>query len=1009
MHIPVITFLTFLAPEQFTNHVAMVIPTNLSTTLPYVSIRTDKSYGNELPTKHQLDNRFKNLQNGSEQNRYSSHSNGDEENKDLMAANTKKPIEVSEQSVVESEASENADDTTVDGEDYVEIEPTTDRTGTTTQVKNSEYVNEDDDIDISELVSSGIKTAVVEVSSYISSATKNRKDTKPSEIDFNIKEADMRDRPEEDSLDEQTQEDGAPINIPPLGKPSMNLVISTQTSSLTPTTSNIDDSKIEIDFTDQDCPKYNSIGTQVSEQNSKCILYSDHVDTCNTALNYYQKDIKIAYCKGKIHPQICRFENSTRTDVISSLHLICDNNICQDNAITIGIMNPKTGKIDHVNIENITAVKEALKGDTQTNLNDHSADFIFLSCKKRNSKAKLHQLLQFPPVVMTSKSTESKIPKDILNINIFVIDSLSRQHFYRILPNTVKAMKTINTDHNRETQILDFKTFQSLAPFTYVNLQAFLTGTVNFDSIENRRYNFEKLFTIFKKAGYQTLLQEDTCWYDEWGSILTGNRKLKTKSNTDHNLIWREISNITDIYSVDSFGLTHMSCEVLSKYGATNLYNNKNMVCLNGKPISSYFIDYLLETISLRDITPNAKPLLSYTHINFAHESTGVRIKSLDSYLEKFIFDLGRSKNTLTILWSDHGGKTNKYSIDTLAGRFEVYDPFLFMIVPNKLKSIVGQENFKALVSNQNSLTNVIDLRNTLIDIVERSVNARTGTEGEEEEENKEEKENLMSSQIRERTNCQSMPSRKYSLCKCLNYIDFPDMKDPKTKEFLIWLGEFAIGYLNNLLTNQKGLSNHVTRCLRLVGNKIKNVIRRKVDENFIYIFDVLVPSTSKHFEIFNFHVLFNNKRNETMEMLTMNHWLRISLYNLFVKCKDKNVSIELCICSKNHVSRVTEKSLKRTKQFGEYGIIHTISNWTCLLLIKRSHVNVITFEIANLCDVYVDFSFQTPILFSWEVSESLPLTRRIHPSQLLFLSSFLKVVESDETVLPQVKIISST
>ena len=35
----------------------------------------------------------------------------------------------------------------------------------------------------------------------------------------------------------------------------------------------------------------------------------------------------------------------------------------------------------------------------------------------------------------------------------------------------------------------------------------------------------EVLYGTFQKWGYQTLFQEDLCWYDVWGSLLTNNQK----------------------------------------------------------------------------------------------------------------------------------------------------------------------------------------------------------------------------------------------------------------------------------------------------------------------------------------------------------------------------------------------------------------------------------------------------------------------------------------------------
>lgn len=38
------------------------------------------------------------------------------------------------------------------------------------------------------------------------------------------------------------------------------------------------------------------------------------------------------------------------------------------------------------------------------------------------------------------------------------------------------------------------------------------------------------LYGAFQKAGYQTLFQEDLCWYDIWGSLLTNNQKRAVPS-----------------------------------------------------------------------------------------------------------------------------------------------------------------------------------------------------------------------------------------------------------------------------------------------------------------------------------------------------------------------------------------------------------------------------------------------------------------------------------------------
>ena len=45
----------------------------------------------------------------------------------------------------------------------------------------------------------------------------------------------------------------------------------------------------------------------------------------------------------------------------------------------------------------------------------------------------------------------------------------------------------------------------------------------------------EVLYGAFKKWGYQTLFQEDLCWYDIWGTALTDyERRKMPKTNSDY-------------------------------------------------------------------------------------------------------------------------------------------------------------------------------------------------------------------------------------------------------------------------------------------------------------------------------------------------------------------------------------------------------------------------------------------------------------------------------------------
>ena len=723
---------------------------------------------------------------------------------------------------------------------------------------------------------------------------------------------------------------------------------------------------------------------------SKCLIYSNILNTCEKSSKYYPKNTLKGTkgCKGKLHSEICKFiEVSPKSTVFSGLHLKCNSNLCMKNSIEIAVMNQKTGKLSRLKVNNFASLKSTLTANREDKL--LSNDFVFISCRREKDGNKIEQLLYFPPFISLLDKPEEKTK---LNINIITLDSVSRQHFYRMLPNTKKSMRLINKDNRYPTEILDFKVFQSLAPFTFVNLDALLSGHVTYENKQKRHYAVDKLFGIFKKLGYQTLLQEESCWYDQWGSILTGNRNIRINSRADKDIVWREISNFTRNSFIDNLGLTHMSCDILEKYGTTNLFNTEKCVCFNGKPMSVYFIQYALDQLKTREKIENSRPIFSYTHLNFAHENTGIRVRALDDYLDMFMKDFSQLKNTITVLWSDHGGKTDKYSINELTGRFETYDPILFMIIPKTLQRIIGEEKYQNLIENQNSLVHVIDIRSSLLNFVSKS------------KKNLSEKfpDDMTSPFLKLRSNCSIFPGRRYSLCKCVNNLKFKNIYDQNNLNFLTWLGEYAIGYLNFMVSSQQtGLENY--RCTRLIGSGFRNLVTKLTSKGIIWIFDVVINFQKRH-EIFNFQILFNKNRVFDLDTLTLEKWLRISLYNTFSHCKDSGVTTELCLCTKNTRSNISLGKLLNYTQFNQKSIIKPIFNSECMFLITRNHSNiVVALEIANLCESDLTIEFNTDILYSWEISENLPIRKTVQSSKIMFIATFFKALSYKEDIKPAI------
>ena len=115
--------------------------------------------------------------------------------------------------------------------------------------------------------------------------------------------------------------------------------------------------------------------------------------------------------------------------------------------------------------DTITAnVQEAVK----TNL-ERGFSFLFLRCGKN------FQVLTFPPIL--EKVVEGK-NKSRININVIMLDSISRPHFYRIMPRAVEALRKIVQDPNIKATALDFELAQSIGQQTFENLRPFFSGVL---------------------------------------------------------------------------------------------------------------------------------------------------------------------------------------------------------------------------------------------------------------------------------------------------------------------------------------------------------------------------------------------------------------------------------------------------------------------------------------------------------------------------------------------------
>ncbi len=453
--------------------------------------------------------------------------------------------------------------------------------------------------------------------------------------------------------------------------------------------------------------------------------------------------------------------------------------------------------------------------------------FCFLRCAlKDHPSSSSKQLLIFPAI--TSDRPNKYPPK--LNINIVVQDSISRHQFYRALPKTVNTLREIIRDPSIDATVLDFEKYQSYDSSTHSNMKKlFAMENANQNKTDVSR-TVKQLYTKFKKASYETLFQEDACWFDSFASLLRP--KFLAAKNSTHSLWKRFYKYMKENFmpNVNSFGIGFSSCKLLQDLGDTNIFNGETLpvLCLDGRPLIYYYLNVvqnLLETYK-----NNSCPVFSYLHLNTGHEHTGQRITQDDEYLAGFVKTMAIEHNTtLTILLSDHGSKTTEYATRTVPGLKETYKPFLFIIVPRQAAKIIGNEKMGNLIRNQKRLVALEDLSFALDGIVRgfdvdkpenNSGNIGSGAEVNEDETKEfakvtevseieirnfgnlagiKESSNGLFSEISANRSCSELKLSADAVCLC----EGEDVETVMDSFFLDFLASIAVGGLNNLIQSQ--------------------------------------------------------------------------------------------------------------------------------------------------------------------------------------------------------------
>ena len=733
---------------------------------------------------------------------------------------------------------------------------------------------------------------------------------------------------------------------------------------------------------------YNTSSVPEDTQGPKCRLKLEKPEDCKESIEYYGKPEEMKEMKCDINNAIemCRIVRLKNT---KSFDVVCDSRHCNGEPLHLGLLGSQTGVVDNWTvISDIKHIGQYLHDHVSSS--QFGPSFALLKCEQRQ----IFQVLTLPKILQRSTTPHGHTK---INFNIIVEDSLSRRHFYRTLSKTASTMRNIIYNKSIPATVLEFDKVQSYDTTTRANLRRLFSGTKYLGHTHDV-IGIEDFFSMLKQFGYSTLFQEDNCWYDYWGSLLDFRyRPSHVKDQKTRNKIWKEFvdllkkTNRSD--NIDDFGVMFLTCSVYAYLRATNVFNARKFpnVCFAGQHFSSFFLNYAKEYMIFND---NAgKPFLAYTHVITSHERSGRRVVNDDIALSKLLRQAAHMQNTVTIFISDHGGKSPKFSYYTTQGRYEVYQPFIFMIIPHVVSDKLGPGVMNALVANQKRLVGLEDLGDTLRAYLNPSAPELRG---------------LFRSVPLNRT-CEHLHLDSDVLCLC----DKMDKTISNKSLVVKWAAEFALGSLNNMIQDQfiaglKSKNTDVIRsnlygygaCQRYTGLEIGLARHLVAGQQEILAFALFVqPFDRKTKEVFDVTVSFPVKKYEGI--LSLDKFTRASSFNEYEQCADKNVNPKLCTCrsSPQKIFKWQKRFIKRATSQRSFSLAPTglVLDHPCLTIISRNRQNQLpsgkkqnassTYEAFNACShVRYNLTIDIEEVKRSRISHKLPHTVTVFPKTMTFL-----------------------
>lgn len=439
-------------------------------------------------------------------------------------------------------------------------------------------------------------------------------------------------------------------------------------------------------------------------------------------------------------------------------------------------------------------------------------------------------------------------------------------------------------------------------------------------------------------------------------------------------------------------GLTFSSCQLLSINNVTSPFNGPNgPICFNGRTADAYYLDFI--HLYHEFASRRKQRLLSYTALNVAHDHTGQRIQSIDYELAEFAKKISKSQNTLTLLLADHGNTYTHYTHAIMEGRFEQYHPAFFMIVPDGVKEILGDQIMQNLRSNQRKLFTMLDIHHALKHIPD-DYPKDTGIFG----------------RISANRTCNDLDLRLPNLCVCEGW-DAAALNDTAQVAVL----DFAVGQLNNKIQEYQKTareSKQAPNCKKLVPLYFLNVRERNEGGYLVTSLDFVTSAgqgaTQQH-DVFHVQIQSEVKSDEESRNMKLLNYDRISKYGPYRACADKDIDMRLCVCDMGHSAKqdtsmeeILLRELMDHPKHTKYDLTITKETKTsaCIFLRILSYPETTasdsifsaSYEVINICSYELNIMLYVK-LDNMKSTSHQPLEKTLAPYSTTYLGSVARSV----------------